>query len=255
MGRNIKWVHAPPHEAASPWLPDEYSLPARLGTPRASFAIGESLTLYEAARIISGRHPYPLSPDGVTTLGPHMGLISAGSTSLTRRRHRPLRAKAAFEALRQKVESGKIHAEEIPRLSLPGTIFDGGIDWLNVKVATADVVRLCEEQGWRCGLLREPITTSAPLVGKSLAKIAAKKKSREKGTPCKPSPDAIKVPRHCPQIESARLAIRELYHGVIPSQTAKPNAVLFREVGAKIKVAGRPVVSDDTILRASCRRK
>lgn len=44
--------------------------------------------------------------------------------------------------------SGEIPAE-MCRLAQPGTISDGGIDWLNVKVATADVVRLCEERGWR----------------------------------------------------------------------------------------------------------
>jgi hypothetical protein len=53
---------------------------------------------------------------------------------------------------------------EMCRFAQPGTISDGGIDWLNVKVNTADVVRLCEEQGWRCGLLRAsvPLATGLP---------------------------------------------------------------------------------------------
>jgi hypothetical protein len=154
MSRNIKWVHAPSHEAASHWLPAGYSLPTRPAASRAFFALGESLTLYEAARIISGRHPYPVSPDGVTTLGPRWEFIAAGSTGATRRRHRPARAKEAFEALQQKVMIGAI-LDEMPRLSHPGTISDGGIDWLNVRIKTADVIDLCNERGWRPRFLRD----------------------------------------------------------------------------------------------------
>jgi hypothetical protein len=91
------------------WYPDEYHWPPVRATPsRQPFTPGESLTLYEAARLISGRHPYPLLPGGVNTLGPCWGLIAAGSTGEDRRRYRPQRGKAAFEALRQKVESGGI---------------------------------------------------------------------------------------------------------------------------------------------------
>jgi hypothetical protein len=136
------------------WYPDEYHwLPIRATPSRQPFTPGESLTLYEAARLISGRHPYPLLPDGVNTLGPCWGLIAGGSTGATRRRHRPQRGKAAFEALRQKVMSGEIPADMCHRAQ-PDTISDGGIDWLNVKVATADVVRRCEEKGWRPKAMR-----------------------------------------------------------------------------------------------------
>jgi hypothetical protein len=132
------------------WYLDEYPWPPVRATPsRQPFTPGESLTLYEAARIISGRHPYPVSPDGVTTLGPRLEFIAAGATGTTRRRHRPQRGKAAFEALQQKVMSREVIAVETPRLSHPGAITDGGIDWLNVKVKTADVVALCKEKGWR----------------------------------------------------------------------------------------------------------
>jgi hypothetical protein len=90
-------------------------------------------------------------------LGAHCGGVHRRAT---RRRHRPQRGKAAFEALQQKVMSGEFPAE-MCHLAQPGTISDGGIDWLNVKVATSDVVRLCEEKGWRCGLLRESLTKPA----------------------------------------------------------------------------------------------
>jgi hypothetical protein len=56
-------------------------------------------------------------------------------------------------------------------------------------------------------------------------------------------------------LESAQLAIKELYPGGIPDQATVPNATLCRKVGAKIKEAGRTVGSDDTILRAAGRRK
>jgi hypothetical protein len=106
------------------------------------------------------------------------GSLRGGGTGATRRRHRPQRGKAAFEALQQKVMSGEIPAEPC-HLAQPGTISDGGIDWLNVKVGTADVVHLCEEQGWRCGLLREPLTTSVTLAPPTPKKCLPPSRDRE----------------------------------------------------------------------------
>jgi 7-cyano-7-deazaguanine synthase in queuosine biosynthesis len=58
-----------------------------------------------------------------------------------------------------------------------------------------------------------------------------------------------------PALERARGAISELYPKGVPGQAAEPNANLFRRVGEKLKQAGLPGVSDDTILRAAGRRK
>jgi hypothetical protein len=58
-----------------------------------------------------------------------------------------------------------------------------------------------------------------------------------------------------PALESAQRAIEELYPGFVPSQATERNAILCRKVSAKIKEAGLPEVSDDTILRAAGRRK
>jgi len=58
-----------------------------------------------------------------------------------------------------------------------------------------------------------------------------------------------------PARESARSAINELYPNGVPGQAVKRNANLCREVGEKLKQAGQPGVSDDTILRAADRRK
>jgi hypothetical protein len=58
-----------------------------------------------------------------------------------------------------------------------------------------------------------------------------------------------------PALERARGAIKELYPTGVPAQAAEPNTNLCRRVGEKLKQAGLPEVSDDTILRAAGRRK
>jgi hypothetical protein len=58
-----------------------------------------------------------------------------------------------------------------------------------------------------------------------------------------------------PALERARGAIHELYPKGVPGQAAEPNTNLCRRVGDKLKQAGLPGVSDDTILRAAGRRK
>jgi 7-cyano-7-deazaguanine synthase in queuosine biosynthesis len=58
-----------------------------------------------------------------------------------------------------------------------------------------------------------------------------------------------------PALERADGAIRELYPKGVPGQAAEPNANLCRRVGEKLKQAGLPGVSDDTILRAAGRRR
>ena len=56
-------------------------------------------------------------------------------------------------------------------------------------------------------------------------------------------------------LERARGLIKEVYPEGVPGQAAEPNANLCRRVGEKLKHAGLPHVSDDTILRAAGRRK
>jgi len=58
-----------------------------------------------------------------------------------------------------------------------------------------------------------------------------------------------------PALERARRVVNELYPNGVPSQAAEPNPNLCRRVGEKLKQAGLPGVSDDTILRAAGRRK
>jgi len=61
--------------------------------------------------------------------------------------------------------------------------------------------------------------------------------------------------RSRPQLERARRAIAEIYHGDLPDQVTEPNSKLCRRVGEKLKEAGLPPVSVDTILRAAGRRR
>jgi 7-cyano-7-deazaguanine synthase in queuosine biosynthesis len=61
--------------------------------------------------------------------------------------------------------------------------------------------------------------------------------------------------RSKPALERARGVIKELYPKGVPRQAAEPNTSLCRRVGEKLKQAGLPGVSDDTILRAAGRRK
>jgi hypothetical protein len=61
--------------------------------------------------------------------------------------------------------------------------------------------------------------------------------------------------RSRPKFEDALRAIAEIYSGGVPDQAAEPNSKLCRRVGEKLKAAGLPEVSDDTILRAAGRRR
>lgn len=58
-----------------------------------------------------------------------------------------------------------------------------------------------------------------------------------------------------PTFDRAKKALKELYPDGVPDQADLPNAVLCRQVGVKLREAGQPDVSDDTILRAAGRRK
>jgi hypothetical protein len=58
-----------------------------------------------------------------------------------------------------------------------------------------------------------------------------------------------------PALQRACQAIDELYPNRVPEQAAEPNGTLCRRVSEKLKQAGLPQVSNDTILRAAGRRK
>lgn len=70
-----------------------------------------------------------------------------------------------------------------------------------------------------------------------------------------PNGPAALPARSRPKFEGALRAIAEIYPGGLPDQAAEPNSKLCRRVGEKLKAAGLPEVSDDTILRAAGRRR
>jgi hypothetical protein len=67
--------------------------------------------------------------------------------------------------------------------------------------------------------------------------------------------DDVKSVRSKPSYERALSVLKELYPCGVPDQKNLPNAQLCRRVGAKLKDANLPDVSDDTILRAAGRRR
>jgi hypothetical protein len=58
-----------------------------------------------------------------------------------------------------------------------------------------------------------------------------------------------------PALERAQQVINQLYPDGVPEQAVVPNVVLYRQVGEKLKANGLQGVGNDTILRASGRRK
>jgi hypothetical protein len=66
--------------------------------------------------------------------------------------------------------------------------------------------------------------------------------------------DRLKQARSRPQFERAAKALATLYPDGVPDQATEPNVSLCRRVGAKLKDAKLPDVSNDTILRAADRR-
>jgi hypothetical protein len=72
------------------------------------------------------------------------------------------------------------------------------------------------------------------------------------------SPPQDRLPERAksrPAFDRAQRVIGEVYPGGIPDQATLPNASLCQRVGAKLKEAKLPDVSNDTILRAAGRRK
>lgn len=58
-----------------------------------------------------------------------------------------------------------------------------------------------------------------------------------------------------PRFQAARRVIDEIYPNGVPDQAVEPNSKLYRRVSEKLKQAGLPTVSDDTIERAAGRRR
>jgi hypothetical protein len=64
-----------------------------------------------------------------------------------------------------------------------------------------------------------------------------------------------KQDKSSPALNRAHGVIDELYPRGVPAQAAEPNVILCRRVGERLKQAGLPGASNDTILRAAGRRR
>jgi hypothetical protein len=121
----------------------------------AAFEIKDSLSIYEAARIASGRHPVPRYLDG-SDIDAYWGLLAAGSDRRDWRRVRPQRSMAMFHALRDAIEQDRIKPVRLLYLTQPTQSTKGTIDFLFTRVKTIDVARICMENSWQAKLLRPP---------------------------------------------------------------------------------------------------
>jgi hypothetical protein len=68
-------------------------------------------------------------------------------------------------------------------------------------------------------------------------------------------PETLPRTRRQPALERAQGVVNQLFPDGIPDQVKLPNTLLCSRVGAHLKEANLPPVSDDTILRAAGRRK
>jgi hypothetical protein len=115
----------------------------------APFEIKDSLSIFEAARIASGRHPAPRFLEG-EDMAVYWRLIAAGSDRQDWRRVRPQRSVAMFRAIMDAIEQDKITPVILIYLIKPTPGTKGALDWRFTRIKTADVERLC----WK--LLRPP---------------------------------------------------------------------------------------------------
>jgi hypothetical protein len=119
-----------------------------------AFEIKDTLSIYEAARIASGRHPCPriLRGAGIDAYW----VLTAGVNSKSWRRVRPQRSVDVFHALKDAVEQGMITPTKLVYLNKPTYRTKGDIDCRFTRVKTVDVARICAKKGWHPKPLRPP---------------------------------------------------------------------------------------------------
>jgi hypothetical protein len=122
------------------------------------FEIKDDLSIYEAAMIASGRHPWPRIV-GAADIGFYWDFLTAGIKGKGRQRVRAQRSVDMFYALMDAIKRDK-----------PTTLvylLNGDIDWRFTRIKTEDVVKLAEEKGWRLKFLRPLIATLEAVPGAS----------------------------------------------------------------------------------------
>jgi hypothetical protein len=121
------------------------------------FQVGDELTVYEAAMVYAGRHPYPqmFGPFNGKNRRKHcLTVLKLGLSERLRRRERAQRSWNIFCELGERIRQGKIKPistdYDLPR----------EIDLIDTVISTADIMQLARDRGEQPKYLR-PLLVSA----------------------------------------------------------------------------------------------
>jgi hypothetical protein len=207
------------------------------------FKIGDVLTVYEAAMVYAGRHPYPYFFDvkgrGIKE---HLEFLRLGlAQSSPRKRVRAQRSWDIYCGLMRRIEQGKIQPVKFAYDRL------GRIDPRRTQIRTSDLANLAKERGETPRYLRH-LLINLPSDESATVQTEATLSERSEGR-------ATQRIATRPARELAEKALDEIYPEGIPSQSEEPNATLCGKVGDWLKTKKQRNVSDATILRAAGRRR
>jgi hypothetical protein len=144
--------------------------PATIPAPTAEdqpFQIGDKLTVYEAAMVYAGRHPYP------RIFGPYddgnkrercLTLLKLGLSERLPRRQRAQRSWDVFRQIKGGIERGQINPIK------PAYDLDGDIDPIRTVIRTSDLVPLAASRGEQPRYLRHLLASPEPAVVVQLAR-------------------------------------------------------------------------------------
>ena len=206
------------------------------------FKIGDVLTIYEAAMVYAGRHPYPYFFDVKDrSIEAHLEFLKLGlAQSPPRKRVRAERSWDIYCELIRRIEQSRIQPVKLASDPL------GGIDPCRTRIRTSDLADLAKERGETPRYLRHllinlPSDASATL--QTEATLAERSEGRGKQ----------RIATR-PARELAVMALDEIYPEGTPSQAEEPNKTLCGKVGDWLKTKKQRVVSNATVLRAADRR-
>jgi hypothetical protein len=205
------------------------------------FIVGDALTIYEAAMVYAGRHPYPYFfriKGG--SIEDHLEFLRLGVAQHSpRKRVRAQRSWDIYREIMIRIEQGKIRHLK--------TAYDaeGRTDPCRTQIRTSDLRKLAKERGEKPRYLRTLLIppSNEPATVQTDASMGAR--------------NEIRVTQRIvtrPARELARSALDEIYREGVPRQSEVPNANLCRKVGEWLKTKKQRDVSDATILRAAGRR-
>ena len=206
------------------------------------FKIGDVLTIYEAAMVYAGRHPYPYFFDvkgrGIKE---HLELLRLGlAQSSPRKRVRAQRSWDIYCELIKRIEQTRIQPVKLAYDRLRS------IDLRRTQIRTSDLADLAKERGETPRYLRHLLIN---LPSDESATVQTKATLAERGEGRATQRIATRPAR-----ELAKTALGEIYPEGIPSQSEVPNKILCRTVSDWLKTKKQRNLSDATILRAAGRR-